>query len=166
MKRGEKREGDAPTHFRLAATNRILELVVKLRRPHQRLRQRGRAAHLKLLEGRIVGAAVQILRLQNHAVAVEHERLQPHPAAPRTASRIVLAQHSSPNLEGRNSAPSAAIQERNRRCGGPLQRACRGGGQRGRRRRCKGGARVQAPNTNARHRHGSLVVRNRCPSPS
>ncbi|KAG0580660.1 hypothetical protein KC19_4G190300, partial [Ceratodon purpureus] len=108
-----------PTHFRLATTNHILELIIKLRGPHQGLRGRRRAAHLKLLERCIVRLSMQILGLQNHSVAVKHKRFQSRPTPQRTAPGL----SSSPNPETRNSSPREAIPKRNSRCETWLERA-------------------------------------------
>ena len=80
-------EDELPAHFGFSASNLVLKLIVKLRGPHQGLLRLGVAPHSKLLEGGIVRPTVQILWLQDHSVAVEHQCFQPrptlHPLPPR-----------------------------------------------------------------------------------
>lgn len=72
-----KREGREPAHLGLATANPVLELVIEMTVPVERvLGGRRRAAHIEVREGIVVGSAMQVFRLQNDAIAVEDESLE------------------------------------------------------------------------------------------
>lgn len=62
-----------PPHFGLAAADLVLELVVEVGGPIEGLR---RAADIEVSEGVVVSLAVQVLRLEDYAVAVENQGLE------------------------------------------------------------------------------------------
>jgi len=73
----EKRKEKEPSHFGFASTNEVLEFVVELDVPVERARRRRRgAANVEVNKGIVVGLAMQVLRLEDDAVAVEDESLK------------------------------------------------------------------------------------------
>lgn len=66
-----------PSHFGFASTNEVLEFVVELNVPIEwARRRRRRAANVEVNKGIVVGLAMQVLRLEDHAIAVEYESLK------------------------------------------------------------------------------------------
>jgi hypothetical protein len=71
----EKMEANVPAHFRFAASDLVLQLVIKLRRPHQGLRGL-RTTNIEVVESGIISTPMQILRFQYHTITIKHQRFQ------------------------------------------------------------------------------------------